>query len=57
LCRATVVEHELRQLAAARGEKPEWLKAEGQMLGQLMRNSVDCTTIQHGTTSWTWRRS
>ncbi len=45
LCHATI-EHGLRQLAAARGEKSERRNAEGRMLAveQLMGNSVDCAT-------------
>ncbi len=57
LCRATV-EHGLRQLAAAQGEKFERPRnAEGRMLEPLMGNHVDsAATIQHGITSWTKER-
>ncbi len=47
LCHATI-EHGVRQLAAARGEKSEQLNAEGQMLEQLVGNSVEHAAIQNG---------
>jgi hypothetical protein len=55
LCSATV-EHGLRQLAAAWGEKSERRNAEGRMLEPLMGNRVDSATIQHGIASWTEER-
>ncbi len=55
LCRATI-EHGLRQLAAAQGEKSEQRNAEGRVLEQLMGDQVDRATIQHGIASWTEER-
>ena len=51
-CCATI-EHGLRQLAAARGEKSELLNAEGQILVSLNGNHVDSATIQYGIANWT----
>ncbi len=52
------VEHGLRQLAAALGEKSKLLNAEGRMLEPQMGGRVDPSraTIQHGVTSWTEER-
>jgi hypothetical protein len=52
-----IVQHGLKQLAAVLGENSGWRKAEGLKLEQLMGNSGDCATIQHGTASWTYRES
>jgi hypothetical protein len=47
-CATVTVEHGLKHLAAARGEKSKQQNAEGLKLEQLTGNSVDCATIQHG---------
>ncbi len=51
------VEHGLKHLAAALGEKSQQQNAEGLKLEQLMGNSVDCATMQHGIKSWTCKES